>query len=378
MTPPRLLFVVESGTDVRLVDGLARHFALRVLARRIDGGVEISHPPDAPIEVSVGPASRFAFARRALGHLRRHRRDVDVVLAQGYGVGALVANLARRLWGIPTAMLVCSPVELYYRCRAVNPVAGKPYRRRELAALEIVARLNARLGARYIVLSRHLRDVVLRHGTRRPIDVVPVYGVDSTVFRPPLRDKRSIRADAGLPDRGALIFFGSRIAPEKDAITLIDAFKKLLDAGRDVWLLHRSGGYREFSEAARSGGIDHRIIAMDAVHPLHDLPRDYHASDVFIQASREEGLGFAPLEALACETPVVAAQTGGLRETIKDGTTGWTYPVGNVTALAAQIEDVLDRPDEAARRAAAGRAMVVADYERDGVFRSLAAILGTV
>ena len=378
MTPPRLLFVVESGTDVRLVDGLTEQFAVRVFARRMDGGGEINHPPAAPVDVSVGPSSRFGFARQAANHLRRHRHDLDVVLVQGYGLSALAVNLAGRRWRIPTAMLICSPAERYYRCRAINPVAGKPYRRRERAALGVVARLNAKLGSRYIVLSRHLHDVVRRHGTRRPIDIVPVYGVDSAVFHPPSRDPAAIRADAGLPEQGALIFFGSRIAPEKDAMTLIAAFKKLLDAGRDVWLFHRSGTHRAFADAARAGGIDRRVIATDAVHPVHDLPRDYHAADVFIQASREEGLGFAPLEALACETPVVAAQVGGLRETITDGLTGWTYPVGNVTALAAQIEDVLDRPEEAARRAAAGRAMVAAGYEREDVFRSLATILRAV
>src|SRR5689334_12094568 len=45
---PRLLFVVESGTDVRLVEGLARRFRLEILAREIPGGVAINRETNQP------------------------------------------------------------------------------------------------------------------------------------------------------------------------------------------------------------------------------------------------------------------------------------------------------------------------------------------
>ena len=119
------------------------------------------------------------------------------------------------------------------------------------------------------------------------------------------------------------------------------------------------------------------MIGTDAAHPVRELPLDYQASDLCVQASREEGLGFSPLEALACETPVVAAAVGGLRETIVDGETGWTYPVGDAPALARAMEDVLTRRDEARRRAQAGRLMVLERFERRLVFDRLMAILET-
>jgi len=58
----RVGFVVESGTDVRMVEGLAGRFDLTVYARRILGGVEISHEPAAEFEKIVGPPSRLRFA----------------------------------------------------------------------------------------------------------------------------------------------------------------------------------------------------------------------------------------------------------------------------------------------------------------------------
>jgi hypothetical protein len=113
----RLCFLVESGTDVRLVEGLAERFDLTILARKIEGGVEISQPPSVPVNMTVGPASRLGFARMVARHLVERRGEIDRVIVQGYAMAALAANLTGGKLGIPTYMLVCSPVEAYYRCR---------------------------------------------------------------------------------------------------------------------------------------------------------------------------------------------------------------------------------------------------------------------
>src|SRR5439155_532017 len=82
------------------------------------------------------------------------------------------------------------------------------------------------------------------------------------------------------------------------------AVQRLLCKGRNVWLLHRSGGFEQFRNQADLLGISDRVIATDAVHPCRDLFQDYRASDICVQGSRAEGLGFSPLEALACGIPV--------------------------------------------------------------------------
>jgi glycosyltransferase involved in cell wall biosynthesis len=356
-----MTFIVESGTDVRLVDALAERYELQVVTRTLPGGREISWPPLNDIEVVAGPGSRLAFARFVRRHLRRS--GARFVLAQGYGLAALAASRS----GTPSALLVCSPVEEYYACRRRAGMPGKPFRRHELLALQAVARLTARSADRYVVLSQHLRSVVRRHGARA-VEVIPLYGVDARIFRPPENETPpQIRRRLGLPE-GPLLFFSSRVAPEKDARTLVEAVARLISSGRRVHVLHRSGGWREFLELARAGGITERVTATDASPPFAELADDYRASDVTVQASRAEGLGFSVLESLACGTPVVAAAVGGLRETVRDGITGWTYPAGNADRLAEAIAAVLADPEEARRRAGLGREMVLADYERQIVF----------
>lgn len=377
MRPPRLCFIVESGTDVRMVEGLAEQFDSTMIARKIVGGVEVSHPPSIAIPTTMGASSRTKFALQVWNHLRQQRDRVDLVLVQGYGLAALAANLASWETGVPTMMLVCSPVEAYYRCRKLYPTSDKPFQQHEFLGLCFIARLNAVLGQRYIVLSKYLQHVVSSHGTRRTIEIVPIYGVDVELFSPPKEPKSVLKQKLGLPTTGSLVFFSSRISPEKDSETLLAAFRQLLDAGHDLWLLHRSGGYRSFIKDAEHFGIAERIIATDAVHPHHQLPQDYQACDLCVQASREEGLGFSPLEALACELPVVAAAVGGLQETILDGCTGWTYQVSNVKSLVACIENCLADPIEAKRRAVIGREMVCTSYNRHLLFEQLASRLAS-
>jgi glycosyltransferase involved in cell wall biosynthesis len=366
----RVLFAVESGTDVRLVEGLAAHFDLDVFCRRIVGGVEVSRPPSRPVNVAVGPASRAGFAPALARRILRTRPDF--VLVQGYALAALAANVARRVARVPAALLVCSPVERYYRCREAHRDPALPYRPHELAGLRLLARMNAALGARYVVLSEHLAEVVRAHGAGS-VEVIPVYGVDPDVFRPAEAPRLALRRALGLPEAGRLVFFSSRIAPEKDADTLLLAIRALRERGEDLWLVNRSGGFRELLARARRHGVADRVLAADAVHPERELPRFYQAADVCVQASREEGLGFSPLEALACGTPVVAAAVGGLVETIRDGHTGWTYPSGDAAALAACLLAALGDEAEATRRARAGRALVRDRFDTGRVFRELAA-----
>jgi glycosyltransferase involved in cell wall biosynthesis len=297
------------------------------------------------------------------------------VLVQGYALAALVTNLWGRMAGARTAMLVCSPVERYYACRREEADSSKPFRSSAYAGLRLLAGANALAGKQYVALSSYLAEVLRSHGASCRIDVIPVYGVNTKVFRPTSRRSTDLRAELGLPATGSILFFSSRVAPEKDVRTLLKAFQISLARATDVWLVNRSGGFEAFAKMAEELGVGHRVIAGGPLHPTNELPALYQAVDVCIQASREEGLGFSALEALASGTPVIASSVGGLRETIVDGETGWCYEKGDAEGLASAIHEVLNNPEEARRRARAGRAMVEARFEEAAVFDELERVL---
>jgi glycosyltransferase involved in cell wall biosynthesis len=364
----RVCFVVESGTDARMLEGLASRLNLTALVRKVPGGRAVSQ--STRVRVHHGTANRIAFAFQVVRWLLTH--DYDAVLVQGSGIAALAANVACRLRPRPCWMLICSPVAEYYEARRA---AGRPCSRATLAAIRALAWANARLGRRYVVLSEYLRSVVSGYAPEPRVHVIPVYGVDASLFTPRPVHRPTLRQSRGLPATGAIVFNSSRVAPEKDTETLIAAFGELVLEGRDVYLLHRSGGHREFMAEAERAGIAARVIATDAVDPRRELPLDYLACDVCVQASRAEGLGFSVLEALACGTPVVATAVGGLKETVQDGITGWTAPPGDAAALAHALRQALDSPDEARRRVAAGAALVRERFDSRRAFDELANLL---
>src|SRR5260370_36956284 len=89
----RVCYLIESGTDVRTVEGLAARFELTIVARRMIDGVEISHPPNCEFNFVLGPSARGRFGFFAANFLRRHRDQFDYILVQGSGLTAPVANL---------------------------------------------------------------------------------------------------------------------------------------------------------------------------------------------------------------------------------------------------------------------------------------------
>src|SRR5215469_11697906 len=159
----RMTFVVESGTDVRLVEGLDRNFILDVVCRDIPNGFHINWRPLEEPQITVGPAGRLGFAAFVARHLAV-RPAPDILLVQGYAAAALLVNAIARFRKSSPVMLVCSPVEAYYECRRTARDPDVPFRWWQLLGLRALARANAVMGRNYVVLSGFLRDVVLGHG----------------------------------------------------------------------------------------------------------------------------------------------------------------------------------------------------------------------
>jgi D-inositol-3-phosphate glycosyltransferase len=74
------------------------------------------------------------------------------------------------------------------------------------------------------------------------------------------------------------------------------------------------------------------------------LPYYYSAADVLIMPSHYESFGMVALEAMACGTPVVASQVGGLAFLVQDGETGFAVPDGDPRALCDRLTLLLTDP----------------------------------
>jgi glycosyltransferase involved in cell wall biosynthesis len=84
---------------------------------------------------------------------------------------------------------------------------------------------------------------------------------------------------------------------------------------------------------------------------LHLLRRSW----ALVFTSPKEGWGITNLEAAACGTPVVASNSPGIRESVRDGETGFLVPHGDVAALAAALRRLAESPRDVAALGAKGR-----------------------
>lgn len=71
----------------------------------------------------------------------------------------------------------------------------------------------------------------------------------------------------------------------------------------------------------------------------------YHAADIYVHPARAETFPNAVLESLACGTPVVASNVGGIPEQIIEGVTGFLVPAGDSQLMARRIVQLLNCDD---------------------------------
>jgi alpha-1,3-rhamnosyl/mannosyltransferase len=138
-----------------------------------------------------------------------------------------------------------------------------------------------------------------------------------------------------------LLYVGSN-KPHKNLPALVDAYARLPKAP----LLVLAGGedprYREARGRVNSFGLAGRVRFLGAI-PESDLPALYSGAQAFIFPSDYEGVGFPPLEAMACGVPVACSDIPALRETVGDG--ALLFNSKDPAAIAAAIQRILTDPD---------------------------------
>jgi D-inositol-3-phosphate glycosyltransferase len=88
----------------------------------------------------------------------------------------------------------------------------------------------------------------------------------------------------------------------------------------------------------------------------------YSAADIFITTPWYEPFGITPLEAMACGTPVVGANVGGIKHSVEHGVTGYLVPPNDPVALAARLGELYEQPERLAQFSRNGLRRVNASF----------------
>jgi D-inositol-3-phosphate glycosyltransferase len=211
-------------------------------------------------------------------------------------------------------------------------------------------------------------------------------GVDVCHFYPIPQDEA--RQFIGLEPHQRMVLFVGRIEPLKGVDTLLRAMSclKFQNVGRPVYLAIIGGEPdadpdEMTAEMARLQKLCDDLAMGQTVVFLgkraqDTLPYYYSAAEVLVMPSFYESFGMVALEAMACGTPVIASQVGGLAFLVKDGETGFHVPEGDPSALCDKLtlllgdHDLRERMGNCAAQYAQGynwekiAAQIVVVYER--------------
>ncbi|HXQ27968.1 MAG TPA: glycosyltransferase family 4 protein [Gemmatimonadales bacterium] len=240
--------------------------------------------------------------------------------------------------------------------------------------------------AALVAISTWTRDLALSvlgelgldgHGKR--LRIVRL-GTDPERFRPGI-DPTALRDRLRLPNRGVWLLTVARLDPHKGVDTGIRALPAILARHRDVqYAVAGSGPERDRLERlAHQTGVAAHVHFLGEVAE-RDLPALYNLASVYVGLSRRaerigvEGFGISLVEASASGLPIVAGNSGGVPDAVRDGETGFLVPPEDPEAVAAAVCRLLDDRALAAQVGAAGRHAVETYYNWDRVVRDMRAI----
>lgn len=213
----------------------------------------------------------------------------------------------------------------------------------------------------------------------RRLEIIPP-GVDLQHFYPIPADEAKLFV--GLKPDDRMVLYVGRIEPLKGIETLIRAISRLRPAkGHRPVHLAIIGGEPDASperitkEMRRLQQLCDQLAVGQTVVFLgkrrqDTLPYYYSAAEVVVVPSHYESFGMVALEAMACGTPVVASDVGGLGFLVQDGKTGFTVPDSDVDLLLSRLSQLLE-DRQLNKRMGSAAVAYAQDYSWDKIVTSI-------
>lgn len=329
--------------------------------------VVVGAPPDGPffdrfrslgVEVvglalnRLGPRTLAAVARLV------RERGIQVIHSHGKGAG-LYGRLAARWTGVP----------------ALHTFHGIHYAKYPLGLARLYLWLERRLsGLSHAVI--HVSESQARQAeTLRLADPakshVVVNGIDAMEVRA-LAERAPLSRDAlGVSAEAQVLGCVARFDRVKGLDVLLEALGRLVDRypGLVLVLVGDGKGERELRERATKAELAKRLRFTGA---LPDPVRLFPALDLYVSASRGEGLPLSLLDAMACGLPVVATRVTGHVDAVAHGITGLLTRPEDPQELADSVARLLDDPELRRRMGRAGRERVESRFTLEPMVARLA------
>lgn len=343
--------------------------------------VHVPAGPEVPVPKRDLPQYIPAFIDGVRGFAESKQIRYDLVHSH-YWLSGLAGETLSDRWGrLPLVQMFHTLGEMKNRI-AQSDAEHEPDERIK-AEKHLLARADR------IVVSTLAEQTQLRflYGAgERKLDIIPP-GVDLSHFYPISSDEAKMFV--GLEPDDRLVLFVGRIEPLKGVDTLIQAMSclELKDMRKSVRLAI-IGGEPDASPQDMSAemarlqklcdelGMDKNVVFLGK-RGQDTLPYYYSAAEVVVMPSHYESFGMVALEAMACGSPVIASDVGGLGFLVQDGETGFTVADGDPQLLCDRLSLLLGNP-ELRTRMGQRAAEYARDYSWDKIARRIESLYSSL
>ena len=174
---------------------------------------------------------------------------------------------------------------------------------------------------------------------------VVMHGIDTEIYVP-TTDKRSVRAEIGLPD-GQLIGCFGRVRYQKGIDIFVKSMIKICKVHPGSYGIicgkvtpDNQNYMADLKCLIEAEGLGHRILFLGE-QPTENLPLLFRSLDVYIAPQRWEGFGLTPIEAMSSGVPVIATKAGVFEEMILPAKTGYIVEYDNIDTISKHLSDLL-------------------------------------
>ena len=298
------------------------------------------------------------------------------IIHSHYWMSGLAAEMLSDAWQVPIVHMFHTLGEMKNRIAQSEAERESDYRLE--SERRVLGRADRIIAA---TLAEKAQLEWLYKADSRKLIVIPP-GVDTGHFYPIPSDEA--KQFIGVPESDRMVLFVGRIEPLKGLDTLIHAMARLNVKQLGCPDLVVIGGdpnanpdemtaeMARLQQLSRDLKLEHMVIFLGKRNQ-DTLPYYYSAAEVLVMPSHYESFGMVALEAMACGTPVIASQVGGLAFLVQDGMTGYQVPDGDSDALCDRLTLLLS--DHAQREKMGSQA---AEYAKRYSWDSVAAQIVSV
>ena len=185
------------------------------------------------------------------------------------------------------------------------------------------------------------------------------------------------RTQLGIPPDSTVVLMVAAFRPEKRHGIALDVCERVLKVRKEVVFVFLGGGElrTRFHENVEELGLHGCVIVPGYVDNVDSY---YSIADVSILTSDKEPFGYVMLEAMRAALPVVAFDTGGPAEVIRDGVTGVLVKDGDVEEFTRKLLELIDNRERRVIIGEKARQAVVQEYSREAWIKRLGVTLNDI